>query len=157
MRQARVALQKEVLAELGDHLPITTSSTISSSSNSGNSGSGSGSGDSDSNSAGIHVGKGDDTNRWKGNNPMLLSGKKKRKQMLESVEPLASSSSSSSSSSMSSSTSTNSDGGTGTSTSSLSSSLNGGMVVAAGGFTLEQAQGLEGVAKVGHDQPAWKD
>ena len=30
-------------------------------------------------------------------------------------------------------------------------------LVYAGGLTLDQAQGLEGVAKVGQDQPAWKD
>lgn len=240
VRQARVALQAEVLAELGDHPPTTTSSTsstiISSSSNSNSGNGGSGSGDSYSHGqgqdygknlgqgqdqgqgqgrdtsspgtnspmilplgkglmksfssseqaiarkrAGINNGVGKeirDTNQiWKRNNPnpMLLSGKKTRKQMLESVEPLASSSSSSSLSSLSSSStslpnhpaalvvvnpSTDIDGGTGTGTSTKStSSLNGGgvVVVAAGGFTLEQAQGLEGVAKVGHDQPAWKD
>ena len=166
VRQARVALQTEVLAELGDHPTTTSSSTSQDQGQDQDQGQGrdlSSTGNNPPSPMGLAHGKGlmksfspseqavarrragiRGTNQRKGN---LLSGTKKRKQVVDAGE------SSSTPLHTTPEVITNHppiDGG-GTSLNALNDR------VVAGGLSLDQAQGLEGVAKVGHDQPAWKE
>ena len=116
---------------------------------------------------GIGVGVGGKNNRKRMDRMLGLDaqGKKKRKQTADGEEG-SSSSLLLASSSSSTTTTTNptsnleatadrrTDGSSSWGTS-KGGTTNG--LVYAGGLTLDQAQGLEGVAKVGHDQPAWKE
>ena len=173
VRQARVALQTEVLAELGDHPTTTSSSTSQDQGQDQDQGQGrdlSSTGNNPPSPMGLAHGKGlmksfspseqavarrragiRGTNQRKGN---PLSGKKKKQQMVETGESLSLSSSSLSSTPLHTTPEVIAnpppiDGG-----GKSLNALNGRVV--AGGLSLDQAQGLEGVAKVGHDQPAWK-
>ena len=180
VRQARVALQTEVLAELGDHPTTISSSTSQDQNQDQDQGRDlSSTGNNPPSPMGLAHGKGlmksfspseqavamrragiRGTNQRKGN---PLSGKKKKQQMVETGESLSLSSSSLSSTPLHTTPEVIAnppppiDGG-GISSNGGGTSFNAlnGRVFA-GGLSLDQAQGLEGVAKVGHDQPAWKE